>query len=115
MPNTPHAHIDRDATDCDGRMSHSHVVSPTPEELADQFGDIHFMERVVGSATSVYALLDTGRLDVTRTGTGTYDLKFEWSEPTEEGSIHIEGRFCTDDCNLDESSQRDHRAESMGY
>jgi len=111
-----HAHLDRTATDCDGRIDDSRILVQNDEERADQFGDISFEARMVGSLVNTYSILNTGSLEVTRFDSGTYDVKVEWSEETEEGYVHATILFCKDeDCDLGETSHRDHFAEAAGY
>jgi hypothetical protein len=110
-----HAHIDRTATDCDGRLDQSYVVTMLDSEVENQFGDIEFHNRVVAQFVNTYSILSTGSLEVTRLDVGTHDVKFEWSEGTEEGYVMVTGRFCIDECDDSEFSQRDHTAEAMGY
>lgn len=111
-----HAHIDRTATDCDGRLDQSYIMTPNDEERADDLGDVAFHWRVIGQIVNTYSILDKGHLDVTRLDGGAADVMVEWSEDTEEGYVMVTGRFCEDeDCDLGEHSQRDHSAEAMGY
>lgn len=112
---TLHAHVDRTATDCDGRFDQSYIVSMNESEITSQFGDIEFHHRVVNLAVNTYSILATGTLKVERFGVGTSEVRITWSEPTEEGSVQTEATFCTDDCDLNVHTQRDHTAESMGY
>lgn len=110
-----HAHLDRTATDCDGRLDDSRVLTQTDDEKAGEFGDIEFHNRMVGSIVNTYSILSTGNLKVIRLGDAAPDVMIEWSEQTEEGYVHAVIRFCEVECDLDESSHRDHFAEMMGY
>ena len=100
-----HAHVATSARDCDGDYSGGHVMEMTLQERCDQFGDLHFKERVMGSIVSLH-------------GQGTLEVRPEglyWSEQTEEGYRAAGVRWCEDECPEERSWQRDHRAESMGY
>lgn len=117
-----HAHIFTYATDCDGPISREYVMTMNDDELAGQdepnwFGDIDFVNRVVCSISSFYAIWHGGVLTVEVLGDeyGS-EKRFTWSEDTEEGSRNHVAIICeNDDCDLEISSYRDHRAESMGY
>jgi hypothetical protein len=110
-----HAHIEWEATDCDGRLSGSHAMLMTEEETAADFGDIDFQHRVLSSVVNVGAR--RGTLTVEETEDGTPSLS--WSETTEEGSRYVEATFYVNENHCPESAhktpRRDHRAESAGY
>jgi len=100
-----HAHVTEESRDCDGRYSGGHVDEMTLEERCDQFGDLHFKERV---AMNVVSLHGHGELTVTPSG-------LSWHEQTDEGYRAATVRWCEEECSDERSWQRDHRAESMGY
>ena len=101
-----HAHVSSNSRDCDGSYSGGHVIEMTLQERCDQFGDLHFKERVLASTVSLIA--DHGTLEVTEHG-------LSWHEQTEEGYRASEVVWCEDDCPDERSWQRDHRAEAAGY
>lgn len=124
MPHTGHmteihAHIDTYSTDCDGGYSRSHVMTLNDAErkMAGQpindFHEIDFTNRVVGTVVNAYSLMQEGRLTVRNYNDGR--VRLNWSEATEEGARHVEATICHDECDTEEHSQRDHRAEAMGY
>jgi len=100
-----HAHVTTSSRDCDGDYSGGHVVEMTLSERCDQFGEIHFKERVIGDTISVYG---HGILNVA-------PEQVSWHEQTEEGYSAADVRWCEDDCPDTRSWQRDHRAEEAGY
>jgi len=100
-----HAHVSTSSRDCDGDYSGGHVDELTLEERCDQFGDLHFKERVLGNVVTLHGY---GDLKVTPEG-------LEWHEQTEEGYRAASVRWCEDECAEERPWQRDHRAESMGY
>jgi hypothetical protein len=100
-----HAHMSSQSRDCDGDYSHGHVYEMTLAERTDQFGEITFKERVMGSTVSLHG---TGELRVSPLG-------LEWHEDTEEGYRRVSVTWCEDECPHERSWQRDHRAEAMGY
>ena len=110
-----HAHVSTATADCDGPMYRDYVMAFSDEEKAESeaaqgvndFSDIHFMQRVMMRVASPYAARQmTVRVD---------ESGIEVREDTEEGYRHAEVRWCHDDCDTDESSQRDVYAEMMGY
>lgn len=117
-----HAHIYTYTTDCDGPISRDYVMTMNDDELAGQdepnwFGDIDFVNRVAVSIASFYATCRGGVLTV-KVLDDEYgnEKRFTWSEDTEEGSRCNTAIICeAESCDLDASSYRDHRAESMGY
>lgn len=114
MNNTLHAHVSTRSRDCDGGYSRDYVMTFNDDETAESgkvyndFSEIHFMDRVMCSVASPYAceLGMTIKVD---------DDGIEVHENTEEGYRAASVRWCRDDCDTDEHSQRDHTAESMGY
>lgn len=108
-----HAHVETWSRDCDGDYSGGHIVAMTDEERRSEFSEIHFMERVTGDIASPYALEFGGKLEVSVYEDGTKRL--DWRATTDEGYRQAEVTFCSDDCATDDTWQRDHRAESMGY
>ena len=99
-----HAHVETDSADCDGRYTSGRIDEMTLQERCDQFGDLHFKERILGNAVTLHG---HGTLTVTPDG-------LSWHEQTEEGYRANEVRWCEEDCE-GRTWQRDHRAESMGY
>lgn len=98
-----HLHVIRHSTDCDGSYTREHVATGDLFEVG-----VHHL------------------LELTLNGLGYFDLTtFEDGEesryrlragaPTDEGGWEIEATECDDDCDTDARSQRDHRAEAMGY
>lgn len=100
-----HAHADRRSRDCDGAYSSGNVYEMTLEERCDQFGDLRFKERVMGSVVSLHG---HGELTVTPEG-------LDWHEETEEGFVAVAVEWCEEECADKRSWQRDHAAEAMGY
>lgn len=100
-----HAHVVQNSRDCDGDYEHRHVDRPNALERTEEFGDLAFKERVMGSVVSLHA---EGALTVTPEG-------MHWNQPTDEGYVHTEVWWCDEDDCDDKSTQRDFRAESMGY
>jgi len=100
-----HAHVSTSSRDCDGDYSGGHLDEMTLQERCDQFGDLHFKERVMGNVVSLHG---HGTLTVTPTG-------LSWSEQTEEGYSAAEVRWCEDECEDERPWRRDHRAEAAGY
>jgi hypothetical protein len=100
-----HAHAEGSSRDCDGTYTNGHVYEMTLTERCDQFGDLHFKERVLVNTVSLHGL---GTLAVRPDG-------LSWHEQTEEGYRASEIRWCEDDCPDERSWQRDHRAEEAGY
>jgi hypothetical protein len=110
QPSLLHAHIVRGSMDCDGQIDRTYIEKPDPDEDPDDFRDRmtglnlpakHHMTAPDGT---------TFTIDVTFTVGG-----FRWSAPTEEGWVSYEVQWCEDECDLDESTYRDHRAEEAGY
>lgn len=101
-----HAHVETESQDCDGRYTSGRVEEMTLQERCDQFGDLHFKERVLANVVSLHA--EQGTLTVTEHG-------LEWREQTEEGYRATDVEWCEDDCSEERPWQRDHRAEAMGY
>jgi hypothetical protein len=115
-----HAHIETYSSDCDGTYTRTHVMTLNDSErrMAGQpindFHEIDFTNRVVGSVVNAYSLMQEGGLTVRNYNDGR--VRLYWSEATEEGGIAKEATICRDDCDLTEdATYRDHRAESMGY
>lgn len=113
--NEIHAHVSTASADCDGPLYRDYVTVPNDDEIAESeraqgvndFSEIHFKERVMMSHCSPYAVHQlTVKVD---------DGGFEWHEQTEEGYRSGEVRWCDDDCDTGQSSQRDVYAEQMGY
>jgi hypothetical protein len=110
-----HAHVSSESADCDGRYSRSHVVHMNADEIRESwqdendFSEINFRERVLGSVVSLTTFTEGQEGSVTITEHG-----FTYSRPTDEGYESVEVTWCEDDCD-DASTYRDHRAESMGY
>ena len=102
---TLHAHVRTSSRDCDGDYSGGHVVDMILEERCDQFGDLHFRERVLGNIVTLHG---HGTLKVTPEG-------LDWHEDTEEGYRAADVTWCENDCEVERPWRRDHRAESMGY
>lgn len=107
-----HAHVSTESADCDGSYSRSHVATLNDDERAmseqtvNDFHDIVFKARVVGDTVSTHT---HGTLTVTPDGV-------EWSEQTEEGYRSVSVSWCEHgSCDTYLRTQRDHRAESMGY
>lgn len=100
-----HAHVSTSSRDCDGDYSGGHVDEMTLEERCDQFGDLHFRERVLGNVVTLHGY---GELKVTPEG-------LEWHEQTDEGYRAASVRWCEDACADERPWQRDHRAEAAGY
>ena len=87
-----HAHIDWEASDCDGRLSGSHVMEMIGDEMTSDMGDIDFERRVLASVVNVNAI--RGTLTVEAVGDGTSVLS--WSETTEEGGRAVDATFYAD-------------------
>jgi len=100
-----HAHMEGSSRDCDGDYSRGHVYEMTTLEKDDQFGDLHFKQRVIGNIVSLHG---HGTLTVT-------PERVRWHEQTEEGYSAAEITWCEDECADTRSWQRDHRAEAAGY
>jgi len=101
-----HAHTSSKSRDCDGDYSSGgNVYEMTTQERCEEFGDLHFQQRVVGYTVSLHG---HGELKVTPEGV-------EWYETTDEGYRATDVQWCSDECPAERSWQRDHRAEAMGY
>jgi hypothetical protein len=87
-----HVHVEKASADCDGTYVHEDHIGLTSEDRADQFGDIHFRERIVGQTVNSYCGLG-GRLDVRSHEDMVVSL--EWNEPTDEGYRHVSVDFCS--------------------
>lgn len=115
MTTNLHAHVDTYAVDCDGPLYRSWVEKLNDEEIAEHvaaqgvndFHDLHFKARVLSNHVSFHS---EGWVTVKVTAQG-----FTMEEPTDEGCRAAEARWCEDECELDERSQRDVYAEMMGY
>lgn len=104
-----HAHFETTATDCDGQIDRAYVVSAYDHE-----DEIDFHDRIVSLVVDTYALLFQATLRIGKLDTDQVQLI--WDEPTDEGFRHTEVVICNrDDCNENETTYRDHRAEEMGY
>jgi hypothetical protein len=101
-----HAHVSTRSRDCDGDYSGGSMYELTLEERCDQFGDLHFKERVMASIVSLHG---HGTLTVDS------DTGISWHEDTEEGYREAEALWCESDCGEERPWQRDHRAEAAGY
>lgn len=100
-----HAHVVWSSADCDGRYSGGRVEHPVSTERTNQFGDLHFKERLLGDVVSFHR---HGTVTVTPDG-------FTWHCDTDEGHEHTVVEWCEDEGCDDKRWQRDHRAEAMGY
>lgn len=102
----PHAHVSTQSQDCDGRYLHEHVDRPNSIERTEEFGDLHFKERILGNIVSFHA--EDGTLTVNPGA-------LYWNQPTDEGYTSTHVVWCEqDDCD-DKATQRDFSAERMGY
>lgn len=117
MTNTLHAHVSTASADCDGPMYRDYVMGFSDDETKEHedadgvndFSDIHFMERVMMSVASPYAVEHGMTVKVD-------DAGIEVHETTDEGYRRAEVVWCRDeDCDPNASSQRDVYAEMMGY
>lgn len=118
MTNTLHAHVDTFSRDCDGGHGNEYTMGFNDDEVAERenangindFSDIHFMERVMMSVASPYAVSIGMRITVTDDGISV-------TEETEEGSRSAEVRWCHDeDCDPNcQGPVYDEYAEMMGY
>lgn len=101
-----HAHLTTESSDCDGRYSRESIREIETSELRDEFGDITFKQRILGTLLSIY---QKGTLDVTPDGA-------EWNQPTDEGHINVLVEWCDDpECSPPKYGFRDHSAEAAGY
>lgn len=106
---TIHAHFNSSSMDCDGQIDRSYVVKARQGE-----DDLDFHDRIVSLVVSTYALMSQATLQVTRLGDD--EVRLDWSEPTDEGYRSTEAVICNrDDCDENETTYRDHRAEEAGY
>lgn len=110
-----HAHVSTTAVDCDGPLHRDYTVGFNDDEVAareaaqgiNDFSDIDFMQRVMMSVASPYAVHQmTVKVD---------DSGIDVHEHTEEGYRAAWVVWCHDECDLDYHSQRDVFAEQMGY
>ena len=110
-----HAHIDRQAADCDGPVYDYRVEVFNDAEVAEReaaqgindFSDIHFMNRVLCNVASPYAAHQmTVKID---------DEGIDVHEMTEEGFRSVQVRWCRDECDTGETRHRDIYAEMMNY
>lgn len=101
-----HAHVYTTSQDCDGKYERSHVDRPSAIERTEEFGDLHFKERVMGSVVSLHA--ENGNLNV-------FPDRMFWTQNTDEGYEHAEVHWCEEDDRDDKSTFRDHTAERAGY
>lgn len=114
MTTTLHAHVETSSSDCDGPFYRHWVDQFNADERKESmedindFSDIHFMNRVFTNNCGPYAVSHQLTIKVDSEG-------FEWNEQTDEGYRAGHVIWCTDDCDLDESGQRDVYAEQMGY
>lgn len=115
MSTNLHAHVSTASADCDGPMYRDYVLSLSESELAEHiaadgvndFHEIHFMERALCSVASPYAACQmTVKID---------DDGIDVYERTEEGYRSAQVRWCRDECDENETSQRDVYAELAGY
>lgn len=114
MTNNLHAHVSTYSVDCDGPMSRDYVLTMDDEERASDFGDITFRNRVLCSIVSAYTCWD-GTLKVQSDEMEGLTKTLDWTETTEEGGRTAHAQFCEDDCDTEESGQRDYFAEAMNY
>lgn len=111
-----HAHVSTSSADCDGPMDRHYVIEQNDDERAESgqvyndFSEINFRERVLGSIVSLTTLVD-GMEGTVR----IHEHGFDWSRPTDEGYESAEVIWCEDDCDLGERGQRDYFAEAAGY
>jgi hypothetical protein len=118
MTNTLHAHVDTYARDCDGGHGNEYTVGFNDSELKERndadgvndFSDIHFMERVMMSVASPYAVEYGMTVKVDDDG-------IEVHEQTDEGYRTATVRWCHDaDCDPNaQGPVHDEYAEMMGY
>lgn len=120
MTTNLHAHVNTRSVDCDGPLYTSYVESLNADEIGEHeasfvasgesvndFHDIHFKQRVLGTTVSFHGIGST--IDVSPDG-------FDYAETTEEGSRVHSVRWCEDpECDPNERSRRDVYAEQMGY
>lgn len=121
MTTTLHAHVSTFARDCDGGHGHDYITRMNEEEIrehedsvdingcwvANDFSDIHFMQRVMVNVASPYAVEYGMTVEVDSEG-------IRVREQTDEGHRSAEVTWCHDDC-ADESRVFDEYAEAMGY
>lgn len=116
MTNTLHAHVSTYSRDCDGGHGHDYVMMFSESELAERenadgindFSDIHFMQRVMMSVASPYAVEYGMTVKVDSTG-------IEVNEATDEGFRSAEVRWCREACEETYDHHFDEYAEAMGY
>lgn len=103
-----HVHVDSTQRDCDGQYDRSHINEYKGSMLQEAgIKGCYWINEEIGSIVSIWE--GGGKLEVISAN------QVSWYTPTEEGYEHIELTFCSDDCNTDNSTYRDHTAESMGY
>lgn len=110
-----HAHISKAQQDCDGPTYQEYTVFLNDEERAEHlkadgvndFHDLHFKERVLGSQVSFSPFLNVN-VEVDNHG-------FVMREQTDEGYRSAEVRWCEDESCTETYAQRDVFAEMMGY
>lgn len=115
MTTNLHAHVDSVAVDCDGPLYQSYITRLNDDEIAEHvkaagvndFHDLHFKARVLTQHVSFHNEFGS-TVEVSSHG-------FTVSEPTDEGHRAVDVRWCEDECDLNERSQRDVYAEMMGY
>ena len=110
-----HAHVESYATDCDGPISRTYDMVMSDIERNSEFGDIDFHNRVLAHVVNTYSMRHTGTLRVERLGGPDDEVRLEWSEVTDEGSVSLTATICGCPDGNSEPTYRDHRAESMGY
>lgn len=110
-----HAHIATASVDCDGPLYRDYTVFLNDEEIAEHekqdgvndFHDLHFKERILGSQVSFSPLM-TAAVEIVEAG-------FRVHEVTDEGYRSSEVYWCDDESCTESYSQRDIYAEMMGY
>lgn len=114
MATSLHAHVAREAADCDGRHGQEYIVTLNDEERAEHiaangvndFHDLNFKTRILGNVVSFHA---DATVRITPSG-------YAYSEATEEGYVFTEVTWCEDeDCDPSSGSQYDQYAELSGY
>lgn len=101
-----HCHVSGSSSDCDGVVDRDYIVKIS--SIQGITSEYDFKNYMVGSNVSVW---NPGCTLTVRT-----ENSVEIWNPNDEGGTSTSLLFCEDaDCNPDERSYRDHRAESMGY
>lgn len=116
MTNTIHAHVSTFARDCDGGHGNEYVTGFNDEEKKERenangvndFSDIHFMQRVMNSVASPYAVEYSMTVTVIPEGIDVH-------EQTDEGFRSAEVRWCHDDCEEGQGPVYDEYAQAAGY